>query len=565
MANLLKLVYVIAKWSKGIPRSRSLIAVAVLTSFLAGVGYTLLIALIKRSLSGGLFAPSKLIWSFVALCLAIPLCAFASQMVLLYLTAKSSYELRIQLSRQILSAPLQQLEKLGQHRLLATISEDIGRVIELVTLLPQTLTQFAMILGCLVYLGWLDWRLLLILIGYMAVGLLTHQLPLLKAFRYFRLVREQWDEMYKAFQGVIMGTKELKLNRLRRDAFLSQQLEPAAAGIQNYGLKGNAISMAVSSWGQILFFVFIGLVLFATPYLIRIDSQVLVGYTLAVLFMITPLTMILNQIPALERAYLAAERIEELGLSVAKTKAEELAPVRNVTTAWRRLDLIDVTHSYRRDGGSTDFTLGPINLTLSAGELIFLIGGNGSGKTTLIKLLMGLYEPEAGEIRVDGKPISMAERDDYRQQFSAVFYDFYLFERLFGIEAEHIDRESQKYLDLLQLDHKLAIKNGHLSTVDLSQGQRKRVALLNAYLEDRPIYIFDEWAADQDPQFKRIFYYELVPELKARGKTVIVISHDDRYYGIADRLIKLESGKIEYDQPVVHADTVVTAAAAPVM
>jgi putative ATP-binding cassette transporter len=177
---------------------------------------------------------------------------------------------------------------------------------------------------------------------------------------------------------------------------------------------------------------------------------------------------------------------------------------------------------------------------------------------------MGLYEPESGEIRVDDK-VTMTERDDYRQQFSAVFYDFYLFERLFGFEAKDIDSESQKYLDLLQLSHKLEIKNGHLSTVDLSQGQRKRLALLNAYLEDRPIYIFDEWAADQDPQFKRIFYYELVPDLKARGKTVIVISHDDRYYGLADRLIKLESGKVEYDQPVVHPDPVVTTAAAPVM
>src|SRR5262249_18649165 len=171
--------------------------------------------------------------------------------------------------------------------------------------------------------------------------------------------------------------------------------------------------------------------------------------------------------------------------------------------------------------GSAEFQLGPINLTIHPGELILLVGGNGSGKTTLVKLLMGLYEPEAGEIRVDNKPVAMAERDDYRQQFSAVFFDFYLFERLFGIEAKDLDGESQKLLDLLQLSHKLTIKNGHLSTIDLSQGQRKRVALLNAYLEDRPIYIFDEWAADQDPQFKQIFYYELVPELKNRGKTVI--------------------------------------------
>jgi putative ATP-binding cassette transporter len=222
-------------------------------------------------------------------------------------------------------------------------------------------------------------------------------------------------------------------------------------------------------------------------------------------------------------------------------------------------------HSYHQEKGNSEFQLGPINLTLHPGELIFLIGGNGSGKTTLVKLLMGLYEPESGEIRVDGKPVTMAERDDYRQQFSAVFFDFYLFERLFGIEVQDLDGETQKYLDLLQLNHKLTVKNGQLSTIDLSQGQRKRVALLHAYLEDRPIYIFDEWAADQDPQFKRIFYYELVPELKARGKTVIVISHDDRYYGLADRLVKLEAGKVEYDEAVAHPEPVISAAAAPVM
>ena len=565
MRNLLKLLAVIGKWSKGIRHSRTLIALAVLTSFLAGVGYTMLIALIKRALGGDLSSQSSAVWSFAFFCLAIPLCGFASQIVLLYLTSRASYELRIQLSRQILAAPLRQLEKLGAHRLLATVTQDIGSVIELVTVLPQMLTQLAMMAGCVVYLGWLSWKLLLIMLGYLAIGLLTHQLPLMRAFRYFRVMREQWDAMYKAFHGVIVGTKELKLNRRRRDAFFSEQLDPAAAGLRDNGFKGNAIAMAVSNWGQILFFIFIGVLLFVTPLLISIEPQVMIGYTLAVLFMITPLTMFLNQIPALERAYLAAERIEELGFSLSATKGESFALSSTSDTNWQRLDLVNVTHSYRQDGGNTEFQLGPINLTLTAGELIFLIGGNGSGKTTLVKLLMGLYEPESGEIRVDNKVVTMADRDDYRQQFSAVFYDFYLFERLFGIEAKDIDGESQKYLDLLQLSHKLTVKNGNLSTIDLSQGQRKRVALLNAYLEDRPIYIFDEWAADQDPQFKRIFYYELVPELKSRGKTVIVISHDDRYYGLADRLIKLESGRVEYDQPVTREEPLITTAAAPVM
>ena len=565
MKNLIKLVQIIGKWSQGIRRAKTLLALAIVTSFLAGVGYTTLIALIKRAIGDNPASQSNITWTFVAFCLAIPLCGFVSQIVLLYLTSQGAYELRIQLSRQILATPLRQLENLGPHRLLATITQDIGSVIELVNILPQMLTQLAMMVGAVAYLGWLSWKLLLILLACMAVGLLTHQLPLTRAFRYFRMLREQWDAMYQAFQGVIMGTKELKLNSRRREAFLEQQLEPAAAGLRDYGLKGNAISMAVSNWGQILFFIFIGFLLFAAPSIISIDRQILIGYTLVVLFMITPLTMLLNQIPALERAYLASERIEQLGVSLNSTRKESLAARANPHANWRRLDLVNVTHSYSQEGGGSQFQLGPVSLTLYPGELIFLIGGNGSGKTTLVKLLMGLYEPEGGEIRVDNKPVTASERDDYRQQFSAVFFDFYLFERLFGFEAQEIEAESQKYLDLLQLSHKLTIKDGKLSTIELSQGQRKRVALLNAYLEDRPIYVFDEWAADQDPQFKQIFYYELVPELKNRGKTVIVISHDDRYYHLADRLIKLESGKVEYDELNVRSEPLITTAATPVM
>ena len=559
MNNLIQLTYTIGKWSKGLRHSRSMMIVAIASSFLAGVGYTLLVALTKQVLTGGLFTQVSNIWTFIALCVVIPVFGFVSQYILLDLTSRAAYELRSQLSRQILSAPMRQLEKLGPHRLLATITEDIGSVIEMVTILPQMLTQLAMMAGCLFYLGWLSWKLLLVMLVYMALGLLSHQLPLMRSFHYFRLTREQWDLMYNAFHGLIVGTKELKLNTRRREGFLSEQLEPAALALQQYGMKANAIAMAVSNWGQILFFIFIGLLLFVTPYFLAVEGQVLIGYTLAVLFLITPLTIILNQIPAVERAALAAERIEELGLSLAEAKPESLALRPAPDTSWRRLDLIDVTHVYRTDAADEEFELGPISFSMQPGELIFLIGGNGSGKTTLIKLLMGLYQPESGEIRVDGRVITEALRDDYRQRFSVVFYDFYLFERLFGAEEEDLDARSESYLKMLQLSHKLQVRDGKLSTLDLSQGQRKRLALLSAYLEDRPIYIFDEWAADQDPHFKQVFYYQLLPDLKARGKTVIVISHDDRYYSLADRVIKLESGKLEYDQQLTPHEAEVTA------
>jgi putative ATP-binding cassette transporter len=187
-------------------------------------------------------------------------------------------------------------------------------------------------------------------------------------------------------------------------------------------------------------------------------------------------------------------------------------------------------------------------LTLRPGELLFIIGGNGSGKSTLAKLITGLYIPETGEIQLDGKLINQQNREWYRQHFSVVFSDFYLFERLLGFDNADLDRQAQEYLKQLQLDHKVKVEQGRLSTTALSQGQQKRLALLTAYLEDRPIYLFDEWAADQDPLFKEIFYTQFLPQLRDRGKTVLVISHDDHYFYLADHMIKLDYGMVEFDK-----------------
>jgi putative ATP-binding cassette transporter len=210
-----------------------------------------------------------------------------------------------------------------------------------------------------------------------------------------------------------------------------------------------------------------------------------------------------------------------------------------------------VTHAYYQEREDNNFTLGPINLVIEPGELIFLVGGNGSGKTTIAKLLTGLYSPDSGMLYLDQRPVTDENRNDYRQLFSAVFSDFYVFGQLLGIDAATADARAHEYLTRLQLEHKVSIREGILSTTDLSQGQRKRLALLTAYLEDRPIYLFDEWAADQDPLFKEVFYLRLLPELKARGKTVIVITHDDRYYYVADRIIKLDYGKLVSDSRAV--------------
>ena len=194
------------------------------------------------------------------------------------------------------------------------------------------------------------------------------------------------------------------------------------------------------------------------------------------------------------------------------------------------------------------FSLGPVDLTFKPGEIVFIVGGNGSGKSTLAKLITGLYIPEEGEIKLDGEVITDDNREWYRQHFSVIFSDFYLFEKLLGMDKPALDEQAEEYLRQLKINHKVTIENGKLSTTELSQGQRKRLALLTAYLENRPIYLFDEWASNQDPIFRDIFYKEILMNLKKRKKTVLIISHDDHYFHLADRIIKLDYGKVEYDK-----------------
>jgi putative pyoverdin transport system ATP-binding/permease protein len=385
-------------------------------------------------------------------------------------------------------------------------------------------------------------------------GIATFQIPMLKAIGYFRLARDESDTLFRQYRALADGAKELRLHKRRREAFYSW-LGVTTRTLQRHTTVGNAIATAAANWGEILFFIFIGFLLFVLPSIIRIDNATLTAYVLTILFMRTPLAQLLNDIPNLGSATVATEKIETLGLSLLAQPLEESSTGEATSIRpWKHLGLVGVTHTYRHDGEDKDFVLGPINLSLYPGELIFLIGGNGSGKTTLAKILTGLYVPESGEVRFNDESVTIESRDLYRQYFSAVFTDFYLFETLLGLEGPAIDLKAHEYLVKLQLNHKVKVEDGALSTVDLSQGQRKRLALLTAYLEDRPIFLFDEWAADQDPLFKEVFYYSLLPELKARGKTVIVISHDDRYYHVADRIIKLNYGQLEYDKYVAQPE-----------
>lgn len=544
MSELLQVFPSLVRFASRAPYARLKLTLIVLASAVGGLASTGLVALINSALHEG--ARTELLAAFVALCLVVPVARFLSTWLLIHQIQDIVYSLRLDLCRRILASPLRQLEKMGAPRLLAMITDDVDAVTGAMTTLPLLSLHLSVVLGCLGYLAYLSPKLLLLVVAFVVVGIASYQLPVIRAQHRFRAMREEWDRMYGHFRGLTQGTKELKVHAQRRQEFFTGHLERTAASIRRHNVAGNTIYAAANTWGQMLFMVAIGLILFGAPHFLDVDPRAASGYILAILFMATPLDVLLSLLPQLGQAVVAVHKLDQLGLSLKEERVEAL-PAALAQPSWSSMEMRGVTHTYHHERDEEIFTMGPLDFSARPGDLVFIVGGNGSGKTTFAKLLSGLYIPESGEIRMDGVRIDAATIESYRQKFAIVFTDFYLFESLLGLSAPDLGERARGYLAQLQLDRKVKIENGELSTTDLSQGQRKRLALLTAYLEDRPIYLFDEWAADQDPYFKEIFYSQILPELKARGKTVFVISHDDRYYHVADRIVRLNYGQIEYD------------------
>jgi putative pyoverdin transport system ATP-binding/permease protein len=524
--------------------SRGIVILSIIAGLISGISNTGLVALVHNILGQGNNRPEFLLFAYIGLCLLLPLARFTSQILLTQLSQKGIFELRLQMSRQILAAPLRKLEEVGSARIMSSLTDDLFIITTTLISIPVLCMQLAVVVGCLAYMAWLSWTAFLTVLVFMALGILSFRAAVNKATRYMIMARSDADVLFRHYRALNDGAKELKLHRTRRNKFINEIMRTTALSLRRNNVTGTGIMAAASSWYQILFFTLIGLLLFVLPSIQTVDSNLLTGYVLAIFYMLIPFEDLTGLIPSMARANISLQRIEQLGISLTSDVKEKEEDSGKPDQYWERLELQGITHSYHNERDGSSFTLGPIDLTFKPGELVFLVGGNGSGKTTLAKLLSGLYIPENGEISLDGTPITDDNRDQYRQFFSAVFYDFFLFESLLGLDPEKLDDRARDYLTQLQLEQKVQVKDGALSTIDLSQGQRKRLALLTAFLEDRPFYIFDEWAADQDPVFREIFYLQILLELKAKNKTVLVISHDDRYYHLGDRVIKLDYGQI---------------------
>jgi len=542
---------------------KSVIAAAVMGA-VAGSGFSvIIIGLINRQLRSAT-PPEPWVPVLFVLFIGVYYALSAwSEYLLLSLSQSELCDLRLRFSRRVLSLPLKRIEEVGGSDLMASLTNDVDRVTATLRQLPTLFLGGAMILGAGAYAAWLSWPLFLATVALMSVGVLLYRLPLMKLQllqRYWARLRDGWDQLFRHFHALTHGTKELLIHRDRREVFFDRCLRDTCVQLRDEAIRGKTIQNLFFRVGDTLWLVVLGIVLFILPAWTSIEQHVLTGYLMVGLFMVHPVASILNFGPNFGEAVIALERLRSLGVplegdpgpppdgtgALAPSPESGAAPA-DGTAAPELIRLEGVTYRYRREADDEEFTLGPLDLTIHEGETTFLAGGNGSGKTTLLKLLCGLYTPESGRVLWRGEEVTDANRETYRQFFSVVFSDFYLFDTLFGLEALALDGRASEYLRRLHLDRKVTVENGRLSTVALSQGQRKRLALLTAYLEDRPICMFDEWAADQDPVFKQVFYRELLSELKDRGKTLLVITHDDAWYERAERVLKLQDGAIVGD------------------
>jgi putative ATP-binding cassette transporter len=525
-------------------QSNFLFLVSSLCAALSGMCGAALIAVISEG-SQASAAPAAFALKFFSLCLAVLLTRSCSQIAMVHLTQNTVFEMRVNLSKKLLACRYKKLQMLGKSELMVILTKDIEGFVAALQLSPRLATDAIVVTACFGYLAWLSATLFFILVLTLVVCVGLYMSAQRRPMKQFWAMRAKLDDLFANFRDLVEGSRELQLNKRRGQLFVDQVVAHDAGAFRDVSVRALSRFTVITNTGDMLFYLVIGLLLFVVPLWLPQPAGVLSSVTLVLLYLVGPLSNLVNSLPGFAQAGIALARIQQLDAELDEQALPDSGADPFTAGGKPLLELRDVCHHYPGATEDRPFLLGPVNLTINQGEILFIVGGNGSGKTTLAMLLLGLYSPEAGNITMNGVRVDQGNIEHYRQHFGAVFADFHLFEHLLGIEPADIEERATRYIHKLGLEHKVRIENQKFSTINLSTGQRKRLALISAYLEDKPIYLFDEWAADQDPAFKRVFYMVLLPELKAKGKTVIVISHDDAYFGYADRVVKLDEGRLE--------------------
>ena len=467
---------------------------------------------------------------------------------MIVITNEITYEKRIRMIDKIVNSSYQTIEKIGNSRIYSGLNNDTGAVAQIPGIIIGFTSNILTLLFCLVYLLTKSIAAFVASFCVIALNCFIGYITSRVTSKYWEKNRDIQDIYFAQMTDLVYGFKELVLNKLRKIAFwrdmekysrLSAELSKEAA-IKFLNLR---------LYNTLTYNTIFGVIVFGFPLvIIGISVNDLRETLFMVFYLIGPFGTIMGLIPGITQIRVNLKRINKLICDLeGSNENNELISKISTLPKKIKIQFDNVNYSYVMKDEATgeenmEFKLGPIDIELSTAEITFIISGNGSGKSTLGKLVTGLYAPQNGRILVNGKECSLVELNEC---FSAVFSDFYLFKKLYGVEMASREYELRELLRLMKLDKKVEVdENGEFKSLNLSTGQKKRLAYIVCCLDQKPFMLFDEWAAEQDPEFRKYFYTELLPKLKEKGKGVIVITHDDRYFDLADKMIKLERGVI---------------------
>lgn len=516
------------------------IAAATLVGCLAGSITAMLLSRVGGSVSertADVHAAAK----FFALAGAGLAAEVIAQMIVIRVSSALLLQLRLELCRRVVNASLQRFEATGATKAMAVLMQDVPAIAGGAAGLPPAIVSFAIVVATLGYLTVASWRMMLLLAATSVLGVLIVGGLRGLANKHESRLRSEQERLIGHFQTMTAGIKELKLHSAKRRYFLDVALGGTIRSVRERFVGASQLDFVATATARALVFAVLGAVLFLGPVTGLSAAEHSAEFAVSICYLVGPVGFLMAYLPTLARVRAAAEEVDRFSTQLGIAHVEEQAGSAEIAR-WTTISLQDVCLEY--GAAASGFRLGPVSLDLRAGKIYFIVGGNGSGKSTLIRILTGLMSPDSGQVAVDDEVVTSERRLAYQALFSAVFFDFSTFLDVRFLHTADMLLRAQSYLADLGLAERVRFENGQFITSGLSSGQKRRLALICSLLEDRPVYVFDEFASDQDPRYKAYFYTRLLPELKAAGKTVVVVSHDDRFFHLADALIKMEDGRV---------------------
>lgn len=444
------------------------------------------------------------------------------------------FKMQRRIVKQILDTNILSILNTTKAKILASLNNDVRSISFGLLKLPEFIQSSVLIICTSAYIAYLSLEIFFLCLVWIICVFLVDNFLMSKVYFYFKNARENDDALQKNYQNILQGHKELTLNPLRAKYYYENEFEKNALKKKKSSTMGNILHILSNNWSNSAMLALVGVEFYMALNYKFASLQSATTIALSILFLRAPLGAMIGSFPTLMMAKIALDKILNLNL---ENYTHEFK-IGQSSKAWQKLYFKNVSFAYNEK-----FALKPINLELKKGECVFLIGKNGSGKSTFSMILAGLFTDFKGDIFLDNEKITKKNIYEYRSLVSAIFSDFHLFEHI--LEDDKFSKEDLAYwLEILELNEKVEFIENTFNTIKLSAGQKKRLAMLNALLEKRDILILDEWAADQDPMFRKFFYAKLLPLLKQKGITIFAITHDDVYFDMADRILLAQNGQI---------------------